>query len=240
MVDGAGAPCRDSRPVRAVTAGAVVGVRERFGVGSYVMRTSVPRERRPTQLPALALGLLAAAALLLAACSPAAPASFDPATACVGTAREQMKGAYPALEARIPEAIGGIAPASRDSGRFCSKETLGSVLDAGVTEVRFGGGIWEAGERGGIQLGAFEGDGLTPALLAEEYRRAADASRRTEAVRATTLEVAGRPAWRIDVVNGNSRQAIVVWGSADGAVVQVVVAADVDETELQGAIAAYE
>jgi hypothetical protein len=108
-----------------------------------------------------------------------------------------------------------------------------------VTEVRFGGGIWEAGERGGIQLGAFEGDGLTPALLAEEYRRAADASRGTEAVRATTLEVGGRPAWRIDVVNGSSRQAIVVWGSADGAVVQVVVAADVDEAQLQGAIAAY-
>ncbi len=150
-----------------------------------------------------------------------------------------MKGAYPPLEARIPATIDGGEATSRDSGRFCSKETLGSVFDAGVTDVRFGGGIWEAGERGGIQLGAFEGDGLTPALLAEEYRRAADASRRTEAVRATTLEIEGRPAWRIDVVNGNSRQAIVVWSSADGAVVQVVVAADVDEGQLQGAIAAY-
>jgi hypothetical protein len=108
-----------------------------------------------------------------------------------------------------------------------------------VIEVQFGGAIWEAGERGGFQLGVFEGEGLTPALLAEEYRRAADASRRTEAVRATTLEVDGRPAWRIDVVNGNSRQAIVVWGSADGVVVQVVVAADVDEAQLQGAIAAF-
>ena len=150
-----------------------------------------------------------------------------------------MKGVYPALEARIPERIDGIEAASRDSGRFCSKETLGSILDAGVTEVRFGGAIWEAGERGGLQLGAFEGDRLTPALLAEEYRRAADASRRTEAVRATTLEVDGRPAWRIDVVNGSSRQAIVVWGSADGTVVQVVVAADVDEAQLQGAVAAF-
>ena len=202
------------------------------------MRTFLPRERdRPR---ALALAVLAGAALLLGGCSPAAPVSFDPATPCAATAREQMKGAYPALEARIPETIGGVAPVSRDSGRFCSKETLGSVLDAGVTEMRFGGGIWEAGERGGIQLGAFEGDGLTPALLAEEYRRAADASRRTEAVRATTLEIAGRTAWRIDVVNGSSRQAIVVWGSADGEVVQVVVAADIDERELQGAIAAYD
>ena len=99
---------------------------------------------------------------------------------------------------------GDLTANSRDSGRFCSAETLGSVYEAGVTEVRFGGGIWEAGERGGIQLGAFEGDGLTPALMAEEYRRAADASRRTEAAKATTLEIDGRPAWRIDVVNGNS------------------------------------
>jgi hypothetical protein len=202
----------------------------------------LPAPRRPGRLlrrAAARITLLAGAVLLAAACAPVADASFDPATPCDGAARQQMAGAYPHLEARIPPVLDGRAAQSRDSGRFCSPETLGSVHDAGVTEVRFGGGIWEVGERGGIQLGAFEGVGLTPALLAEEYRRAADDSRRTEAVRATTLEVAGRPAWRIDVVNGNSRQAIVVWGSADGTVVQVVVAADVDETDLQGAIAAF-
>ena len=186
------------------------------------------------------LVLLLGIGALVAACGPEqASASFDPATPCNGAARQQMKGAYPALEDRIPLEIEGRPAASRDSGRFCAAETLGSVYEAGVTEVRFGGGIWEAGERGGIQLGAFEGDGLTPALLAEEYRQAADRSRRTEAVRATTLEVDGRPAWRIDVVNGNSRQAIVVWGSDDAAVVQVVVAVDVNEAQLQAAIAAY-
>lgn len=205
------------------------------------MASRTHRSRATLRALVAPLVLLLGIAALVAACGPEqASASFDPATPCNGAARQQMKGAYPALEDRIPLEIEGRPAASRDSGRFCAAETLGSVYEAGVTEVRFGGGIWEAGERGGIQLGAFEGDGLTPALLAEEYRRAADASRRTEAVRATTLEVAGRPAWRIDVVNGNSRQAIVVWGSADGAVVQVVVAADVDETELQGAIAAYE
>lgn len=203
------------------------------------MRTPSAPGRRRRGARAAILVALAGAALLLAGCSSAPPASFDPATPCGGTARQQMKGAYPALEVRVPALIDGREARSRDSGRFCSKETLGSVLDAGVAEVRFGGGIWEAGDRGGIQLGVFEGDGLTPALLAEEYRRAADASRRTEAVRATTLEVDGTPAWRIDVVNGNSRQAIMVWGSADGAVVQVVVAADVDEAQLQGAIAAF-
>ncbi len=198
-----------------------------------------PRWSVLVRMRAAALVAVLAGGLLVAACTGTADTSFDPATPCDPAAREQMSGAYPDLEARIPTLIAGENAASRDSGRFCSKELLGSVYDAGVTEVRFGGGIWEVGDRGGIQLGAFEGKGLTPALLAEEYRRAADASRRTEAVRATTLEVDGRPAWRIDVVNGNSRQAIVVWGSADGAVTQAVVAADVEEAQLQEAIAAY-
>jgi hypothetical protein len=190
--------------------------------------------------PGIPVALLLGAAFLIAACAPELPrASFDPGAPCDGTARQQMKGAYPDLEARIPLELDGRAAASRDSGRFCSTETLGSVYEAGVTEVRFGGAIWELGDRGFVQIGAFEGEGLTPALLAEENRRAANASRRTEAVRATTLEVAGRPAWRIDLVNGTSRQAVVVWGSADGEVVQVVVAADIDESQLQAAIAAF-
>lgn len=203
--------------------------------------TSRPTGRRRGRrlVAALPVVLLVVASLALGACAGQADLSFDPATPCAGAARQQMPGAYPELEARVPDELDGKAPRSRDSGRFCAKETLGSVYDAGVTEVRFGGAIWEVGDRGGIQLGAFEGDGLTAELLAEEYRQAADASRRTEAARATTLEVDGRPAWRIDVVNGSSRQAIVVWPSADGAVVQVVVAADVDEAALQGAIAAY-
>jgi hypothetical protein len=198
-----------------------------------------PRWSATVRTPAIAVAIILGVGLLVAACSTAAGTSFDPATPCDPAVRQQMRGAYPDLEARIPALIDGTKANSRDSGRFCSKETLGSVYDAGVTEVRFGGGIWEVGERGGIQLGVFEGNGLTAELLAEEYRRAAEASRRTEAVKATTLEVGGRPAWRVDVVNGNSRQAIVVWGSADGVVVQVVVAADVEEAQLQGAVSAF-
>jgi hypothetical protein len=183
------------------------------------------------------LGLVVLA-VVLAACAPQATAAFDPEAPCNPSVREQMSGAYPDLEARIPIEVGGAEAASRDSGRFCSADTIGSVYEAGVTEVRFGGAIWQVG-RGGVQLGAFEGDGLTAELMAEEYRRAAGKDRATEAVRPTTLEIEGRPAWRIDVVNGSSRQAIVVWPSADGQVVQTVVAADVDESVLQEAIAAF-
>jgi hypothetical protein len=197
------------------------------------------RRSRLVRAPAVALAMILGSGLLLAACSPAATTSFDPAAACNAAARQQMKGAYPDLEGRIPTLLDGKEANSRDSGRFCSKETLGSVFDAGVTEVRFGGGIWEMGDRGFLQLGAFEGDGLTPQLLAEEYRRAAQAARGTEGLKATTLEIDGRPAWRVDLVNGSSRQAIVVWGSADGRAVQAVVAADVEEAQLQDAISAY-
>jgi hypothetical protein len=186
---------------------------------------------------AAALVGLLGAGLLLAACS-GVDTSFDPSAPCDPAAREQMGGAFPELEARVPTLIDGQEATSRDSGRFCSAETLGSVYEAGVTEVRFGGAIWKVG-RGGIQLGAFEGDGLTAELMAEEYRRAAGKDRATEAVRPTTLEIDGRPAWRIDVVNGSSRQAIVVWAAADGRAVQTVVAADVDESVLQEAIAAF-
>jgi hypothetical protein len=185
-----------------------------------------------------ALVALAAVALVGAACAPQATAAFDPSTPCNPSVREQMSGAYPELEARIPSEVAGRTAASRDSGRFCSADTLGSIYEAGVSEVRFGGAIWQEG-RGGVQVGAFEGDGLTAELMAEEYRRAASKDRGTEAVRATTLRIAGRPAWRVDVVNGSSRQAIVVWPSADDRVVQTVVAADVDESVLQEAIAAF-
>ncbi len=203
------------------------------------MRTTAPR-RLPgfSRLARRAVLALVPVAITLAACAPQATAAFDPAAPCNPSVREQMAGAYPELEARIPMEVGGEEAASRDSGRFCSADTIGSVYEAGITEVRFGGAIWQVG-RGGIQLGAFEGDGLTAELMAEEYRRAAAKDRATEAVRPTTLEIDGRPAWRIDVVNGSSRQAIVVWPSSDGRVVQTVVAADVDEAVLQEAIAAF-
>jgi len=203
------------------------------------MPIRLPRRSLVVRRPAIALALVLGAGLLLAACAPAIESSFDPASPCDPAANEQMKGSYPDLEARIPTTIDDRTADSRDSGRFCSKETLGSIYDAGVTEIRFGGGIWRAGDSAGIQLTAFEGNGLTAAVLAEENRLAAEAAERTEAVKTTTLTIAGRPAWRIDLVDGASRQAVVVWGSADGAAVQVVVATDVDEAQLQAAIAAY-
>ena len=85
----------------------------------------VPRVAR-TMVPALALVL----ALVLAACGTATPvASFDPASACTTDGR--MPGAYPELEALLPAAYEGKAPATVDSGRNCTPAALGTLRRRG-------------------------------------------------------------------------------------------------------------
>ncbi len=150
-----------------------------------------------------------------------------------------MSGAYPDLEARIPATLQGKTPDQRDSGRFCAQETLGSLWDAGIHEEQFGGAIWALGNKaGGVQLTVFRAPGLTVQAIADEYRGSAAKESTVTIVSAATLTVAGRNGYRLDVLNGESRQAIVIWPSSDGAVVQVVVAADVDEATVQDGIKA--
>jgi hypothetical protein len=188
--------------------------------------------------------VLIATALLVAACSGSTPPpSFDPVAPCGGVDRQEMKGAYPDLEARIPLQLDGQAADSRDSGRFCSKATLGTLWDAGIRESQFGGGQWAFDTAGGtslagLQLSVFRAPGLSAQLLADEYKSGADATRRVTVVSATNEQINGRSGFRINLLNGDSHQAIVVWPSADGAVVQVVIAADVGESKVQAAIAA--
>ncbi len=149
-----------------------------------------------------------------------------------------MKGAYPDLEARVPAQLQGQKASSRDSGRFCAPATLGTLWDAGIHETHYGGGIWKLGPVSGVQIAVFTADGLTVPLMADEYRSGAAADKRVQIVSATNETIAGRAGFRLNLVNGESHQAILVWPSADGAVVQVVIAADVDESVVQEAIAA--
>ncbi len=79
---------------------------------------------------------------------------------------------------------------------------------------------------------------LTAQLLADEYKAGAAGTSRVTIVSATNEQVSGRPGFRINLLNGDSHQAIVVWPSADGSVIQVVIASDVGESKVQAAIAA--
>lgn len=191
-----------------------------------------PRGLRPR---GLVVALLVAAAV--AGCASAPAARFDPTGPCSVDGR--APGAYPELEARIPTLLEGRAPAKLDSGRNCSPNNLATLANHGVSEVRFAGGSWSDGGPAGRTLAVFTAPGLDPAWIAEWYAATADRGRRTTGIEMTAVTVQGRPGTRIQLVNGDAHQVVVVWPSADGAVTQVVIASDVPTARIDAAVAAF-
>jgi hypothetical protein len=191
--------------------------------------------RSPGRFVAFAVGLLVVA-LVVGACASTAAASFDPASPC--TADGRMAGAYPALEARIPSTIARTARTSLDSGRNCTAQNLGALAGHGVTEVRFAGGIWKDAAQSGLTLAVFEATGLQAEWIGEWYELPARSSRVTGAINTTRPMLDGRQAYRMDLINGESRQSVIAWPAASGDVVNVVIAADEPEERIQQAIGA--
>jgi len=185
-------------------------------------------------VPALVLAISIG---LVAACSSSGAASFNPAGPCIADGR--APGAYPDLESQVPKAVAGTTPVSRDSGRNCTGMNLGTLAAHGVTEVRFAGAIWHDAAQSGLTLAVFRAPGLRAEWIGEWYEATARAGRRTGAIQATRPLIAGRQAYRMDLVNGESKQTVVVWSSAAGDLVQVVIAADEPEARIQDAIAAF-
>ena len=178
--------------------------------------------------PALPLRSRLAVSLvtLRAACS-GATASFDPSSAC--TADGRFPGAYPLLEALVPHSLGGRAPDRLDSGRSCTDAGLGTLKLRGVRELRFAGGLWEQGSTSGTTLVAFDSPGpLDAAWVAEFYEAGARAGKKTDAIQTRPLTVAGSGGYRLDTLNDDSYQTVVVWPRG-GHVVAALVASGVRE-----------
>jgi hypothetical protein len=172
--------------------------------------------------------------VLVAACSSPA-ASFDPSSAC--TADGRFPGAYPALEALVPSSLGGRAPDRLDSGRSCSDAGLATLKLHGVHELRFAGGLWEQGSKSGTTLVAFDSPmPLDANWVAEFYEAGARAGKNTDAIQTRPLTVAGSPGYRLDTLNDDSYQTVVVWPRG-GHVVAALVASGVREV---GSRAAHE
>lgn len=179
-----------------------------------------------------------AAAVILAGCSSAAaPAAFDPTAPC--TADVRLPGAYPELEALVPASLEGSPPSRLDSGRNCTAANLGSLAEHGISEVHFAGGLWETSPSSGVTLAVFEGDGLEAVHIGEWYEASARLARKTQALEPTRPTIDGRQAYRLDLLNGDIPQTVVVWPSADGRSVQVVIGSSVGEDRIQAAIAAF-
>ena len=157
---------------------------------------------------------------VLAACSQ----PFEPNGPC--TADGSAPGAYPELEAVVPTSWSGGPPKVLDSGRACTASGLGTLAGRGVTELRFAGATWETGDDSGLSLAAFRsavGPALEPAWLAEFYETGARGGRKVDSITVTDYQVTdGVSGRRIDVLNGESYQSIVVW-QRDGFVAAVLV-----------------
>jgi hypothetical protein len=206
-----------------------------FRPPSYAPDMHVTRHARLAGLTALCL----AAAALLGGCAGTAPASFDPSAACGGADVQRVAGMYPDLEARLPATLDGRSPTIRDSGRYCSRRTLGPLLDAGHDEVRFAGSTFQTGGQAGMSLVAYEAPGLTADEMAAAFRAGAASGRRVQVVSDAERVVDGRPGRRLELINGDARQVVFVWPDAAPDRVLAVIGSDVSNADMDAAVATF-
>jgi hypothetical protein len=167
---------------------------------------------------AAVLGALLAFAAIAASC--AAP-SFDPSAPC--TSDQRVAGAYPALEALVPRVFRDRGPDLLDSGRTCSDAALGTLKAHDMRELRFAGATWVLGSSSGVSFAILEADELRADWVADFYEAGARAARNSQSVDTSATEIDGQPASRIDTLNGESYQTVIV--SPDGPRVRVVIVA---------------
>lgn len=180
--------------------------------------------------------LVGLATLLVAVLVGCGGQPFDPTGPC--TIDGSAKGAYPELEAAVPTTFRDAPPNELDSGRACTPAGLGTLATHGVDELRFAGGTWEVGSDSGVSLAVFtdpSGPALQPAWVSEFYETGARAGKKVESVTvadyAVTDRISGR---RIDVLNGESYQTIVVW-ARNGQIAVALVANSIRRVETKEA-----
>ncbi|MFL5680452.1 MAG: hypothetical protein ACJ77B_07620 [Chloroflexota bacterium] len=170
--------------------------------------------------------LVALVGLVVVACG-SSGATFDPSSPCTSDGRQA--GAYPALEAVIPKTLDGRGPNTLDSGRNCTDAALGTLRSHGVTEARFAGGLWERGKSSGATLAIFESpQQLTAAWLGEFYEAGARTGRHTENIETKPVTIDGQAGYRLDTLNDDSFQTVIVWPRG-GRVAVVLVGSSVRE-----------
>lgn len=166
--------------------------------------------------PAVAATVLTA--LLAAGCA----GSFDRSEPC--TSDGSASGAYPELEAVVPTSMRGRGPDKLDSGRNCTARALGSLADHGVTELHFAGATWDLGSSSGVTLAVFDAPNLEAAWVAEQFETGARAGKDIQSVDARTIQLPnGTSASRLDVLDGESYDSVVVWPGDEHVRVAVIV-----------------
>lgn len=188
----------------------------------------------------LRFALLTATLVALTGCGAAAPTlPADPAAPCSGADEQRGAGFYPDLEALLPTELEGQPPVTLQSGRYCSRKTLGSLIEAGLTELHFAGSTWPGDGDTGIALVVYRAPGLTVDAVADSFAAGADTARGVNQVHARAVDVAGRLGVRVEAVSGQRPQIVVAWPAAVADTVNVVIGSGVGEDRLGLAVAAF-
>jgi hypothetical protein len=169
---------------------------------------------------------------LLAGC---AGAPFNPTGPC--SADGSAPGSYPDLEAVIPKTYQGAPTTALDSGRTCSPAGLGTLVSHGVNEMRFAGATWPAGADSGVSLAVLtdpDGPPLDQAWVVEFYETGARAGKNVQSVDTTAYLIGLSDARKIDVLNGESYQSVVVWRK-DGRIAVALVANSIRDIQTKDA-----
>jgi hypothetical protein len=194
-------------------------------------RRSAARPAHPGR-GSLVIGLILVVGLILAGCA----TKFDPTGPC--TANGSAPGSYPELEAAVPATFRAAKATELDSGRACTPEGLGTLAGRGVEEMRFAGATWTTGTDSGLSLAVFvdpTGPPLTRDWITEFYETGAKAGKKVTSVETTDYDIdAGVTARRIDVLNGESFQTVVVW-EQDGRIAVALIADFIREIQTKEA-----
>ena len=161
--------------------------------------------------------------LIVAACGLLGP-TFSPTGDCLADGR--APGAYPDLEARVPKAISGRPATTVDSGRNCSSDALGSLVDHGVKELRFAGATWDEGNGNGVSIAilSLPDQDLPVAWVDDFYQLGAENAKHTGNIETSRPTYPGiGSVFRLDTLNDLSFQTVVIW--PDGGLARVVIVA---------------
>ncbi len=195
-----------------------------------------PRLLERPRLATLSVVLIVAMVSGCAIAGPTAPP--DASAPCAGADEQRAAGFDPELEALIPPTIDGVAPTTLDSGRYCSAKALGTLADAGFHEVRFAGATWPGSDASGLAVVVYRAPGLTLNAMADTFAKGADDARSVNQVHAQAIEVAGRPAVRIDAAMREDPQTVYLWPAASPDTINVVIGSDIGQPRLDAALAA--
>ena len=134
---------------------------------------------------------------------------FDPTGPC--TADGRVPGAYPALEAQVPKALGRAA---RRHARLRPELHLDGARDAGghgVDESASPAGLVAPWAKAGVDPGGLQRRRASrPEWLGEWYEaERAGRARTRRQITPTRPKVAGQQGYRLDTINGDSNQTVI-------------------------------